>query len=91
MANHKSALKRHRQNEKRRLRNRMVKTRVKNVVKAVRQAVEAGDIETARVLLGSATSVLDRAASKKVIHWRAAARKISRLSIAVNKAAAAAQ
>lgn len=89
LANHKSALKRHRQSLKRNERNRMVKTRVKNAIKAVRKAVEAGDLDAAQTLLRTATSVLDRAASKKVLHWRTAARKISRLSMAVNKAATA--
>lgn len=85
MANHKSALKRHRQSLKRQARNRAVTTRVKNVVKAVRQAVEANDVEKAQAALLVATSVLDKAASKKVIHRRQAARRISRLSTAVNK------
>ena len=85
MANHKSALKRHRQSLKRQARNRAVSTRVKNVVKAVRQAVEANDVEKAQAALLVATSVLDKAATKKVIHRRQAARRISRLSVAVNK------
>lgn len=87
MANHKSALKRHRQSLKRRDRNRAVKTRIKNVVKQVRMAVEAKDKDQAQALLLKATTVLDKAASKKVLHWRTAARKVSRLSQAVNKIA----
>lgn len=85
MANHKSAVKRHRQSLKRNERNRAVKTRIKNVVKAVRQAVEAKDADQAQTALKTATAVLDKAASKKVIHWRQAARRISRLNLAVNK------
>ena len=84
MANHKSALKRHRQSLKRRARNKSVKTRVKNVIKAVRLAAEQKDSGKALEALRTATSVLDRAAQKKVIHWRTAARKISRLSKLVN-------
>ncbi|WP_461209538.1 30S ribosomal protein S20 [Desulfocurvus sp. DL9XJH121] len=87
MANHKSALKRHRQSLKRRARNRAVTTRIKNVVKAVRAAVDANDQEQAQAALLVATSVLDKAASKKVIHARQAARRISRLNLAVNKIA----
>ncbi|GAB6176796.1 30S ribosomal protein S20 [Desulfobaculum senezii] len=87
MANHKSAIKRHRQSLKRNARNRTVKTRIKNVVKAVRQAVESNDKEQAQSALKSATVLLDKAASKKVLHARTAARKISRLSLAVNKLA----
>ncbi|NLW81096.1 MAG: 30S ribosomal protein S20 [Desulfovibrionales bacterium] len=85
MANHKSALKRHRQSLKARERNRMMKTRVKNAMKAVRLAVESNDADAAAKALQDATSVLDKAAGKKVIHWRTAARKISRLSLAANK------
>lgn len=87
MANHKSALKRHRQSVKRNLRNNMVRTRIKNVVKEVRAAVEANDTELAATSLRRATSVLDKAATKKVIHARTAARRIARLSAAVNKMA----
>ncbi len=79
MANHKSALKRARQNVVRRQRNRAVRTRVKNVVKEVRTAVTAEDQETARAQLVEAQRAIDKAAKKGVIHPRAAARKISRL------------
>jgi small subunit ribosomal protein S20 len=85
LANHKSALKRHRQSLKARERNRMMKTRVKNAVKAVRTAIESQDKEAVAVALKNATSILDQAGRKKVIHWRAASRKISRLSVAANK------
>ncbi|BBD07623.1 30S ribosomal protein S20 [Desulfovibrio ferrophilus] len=85
MANHKSAVKRHRQSLKRNERNRAVRTRIKNVVKAVRQAVEENNVEQAQAALLTATSVLDKAATKKVIHSRQAARRISRLNLAVNK------
>jgi small subunit ribosomal protein S20 len=61
-----------------------MKTRIKNVVKAVRFAVEQKDADSAATALQNATSVLDKAASKKVIHWRAASRRISRLNQAVN-------
>ncbi|NLY41666.1 MAG: 30S ribosomal protein S20 [Desulfovibrionales bacterium] len=86
MANHKSALKRHRQSLKNRDRNRMMKTRVKNAVKAVRMAIEANDPEAIATALHAATSVLDKAASKHVVHKRNAARRISRLAMAANKA-----
>ena len=62
-----------------------MKTRVKNAVKAVRMAIEANDKEAAARALQAATSILDKAASKKTLHWRTSARKISRLSMAVNK------
>ncbi|KAF5042964.1 30S ribosomal protein S20 [anaerobic digester metagenome] len=85
MANHKSALKRHRQSLKARERNRMMKTRVKNAMKAVRTAIESQDQDAVTAALKAATTVLDKAASKKIVHWRTAARKISRLSLAANK------
>lgn len=85
MANHKSALKRHRQSLKRNLRNRVVKTRIKNTVKAVREAIEAGDALKAQEALKTASSMLDKAGRKNVIHSRNAARRIARLQVAVNK------
>ncbi len=84
MANHKSAIKRHKQSVKRAARNRAVKTRIKNVIKAVRTAVTEKDREQAQSRLTEAMSVLDKASSKGVIHWKNAARKISRLSKAVD-------
>jgi small subunit ribosomal protein S20 len=84
LANHKSALKRAGQNELRRMRNKTVKTRVKNVVKGVRGTGDAeGD---AAINLNAAQSVIDKAAKKGVIHKKTAARKISRLSRLVNSA-----
>lgn len=84
MANHKSALKRARQNEERRLNNKATKTRVKNVVKSVRQAVAGQTEANAAAELNIAKSVIDKAAKKGVIHKNTAARKISRLSKQVN-------
>ena len=84
MANHKSALKRARQNEERRLNNKATKTRVKNVVKSVRQAVTGQTEANAATELNIAKSVIDKAAKKGVIHKNTAARKISRLSKQVN-------
>jgi small subunit ribosomal protein S20 len=86
LANHKSALKRARQNEDRRLRNKSTKTRIKNVVKNVRQAV-ASQIESDAITeLNTAKSAIDKAAKKGVIHRNTAARKISRLTKQVNAA-----
>ena len=84
MANHKSALKRARQNEIQRFRNRAVKTRVKNVVKFVREAIEQGQPEAAIKELNQAKAVIDKATKKGVIHENNAARKISRLTKQVN-------
>jgi len=83
VANHKSALKRAGQNERRRLRNKAVQTRVKNVVKDVRLAV-AQDGADAAEKINAAKSVIDKAAKKGVLHKRTASRKISRLARQVN-------
>ncbi len=84
MANHKSALKRARQNENKRMRNKSTKTRIKNVVKNVRLAVSEKSNEAALNELNTAKSAIDKAAKKGVIHKNTAARKISRLSRLVN-------
>lgn len=88
MANHKSAIKRHRQSLKARERNRAAKTRIKNNVKVLSSAIESGDKDAANAALRDATSVIDRAAGKGVIHRRTAQRKIARLAYAVNKLSA---
>lgn len=83
MANHPSALKRHRQSEKRRLRNRAAKTRLRHVVREVRTAVAARDADAATKTLARAARELDKAVTKGVLHRNSAARKISRLARAV--------
>ncbi|MDL2285682.1 30S ribosomal protein S20 [Desulfovibrio sp. OttesenSCG-928-F07] len=87
MANHKSALKRHKQSLKNQARNRAMRSRIKNAVKSVRAAVQAGDQEAANLALKNATSIIDKAATKGTVHWKNAARKISRLAKATNQAA----
>lgn len=84
MANHPSALKRMRQNEKRRLRNRALRTRVKTEVKRVLRAVEEKKVEEAQEALRVATSMLHKSASKGAYHRNTASRKISRLVRKVN-------
>jgi small subunit ribosomal protein S20 len=80
LANHKSALKRAGQNEIRRLRNRSVKSRVKSVVKEVRQAVAANTDETIVGDFKAAQATIDKAVKKGVLHKRTGARKIARLA-----------
>ncbi len=79
MANIKSAIKRNRQNEKRRLRNRYFRGRARTYVKRARQAMEAEDLELARVATTEAISALDKAAEKGILHKNNAARRKSRL------------
>jgi small subunit ribosomal protein S20 len=81
---HASALKRARQSEKRRLRNQSRKTRVKTVVRQVRQAMAQNNLEEAEAALKKAVPVIAQVAGKGTLHWRTAARKISRLARQVN-------
>jgi len=85
VANHKSAEKRNRQSQIRRLRNRINKTKMKNAIRKVNEAVEAGSAEEAKVALQAAIPVIAKTASKGTIHSRNGSRKISRLSKRVNK------
>ena len=87
MANHKSALKRARQNEIRRMRNKSYRTKINNVTKQVRLAEGESSGETMTTNLNMAKSVIDIAAKKGVIHKKTAARKISRLAKFANNAA----
>ncbi len=84
MANHKSAIKRARQSEERRVRNRSAKTRIKNVIRGLDEALGAKASEKAAEELKKAVSVIAVAASKGVIHKNTASRKISRLTRRVN-------
>lgn len=77
-------MKRARQNEKRRVLNQSRKTRVKRLVRDVRQAVVANNPEEAQAALQKAAPVIARVAGKGTLHWRTAARKISRLTKQVN-------
>lgn len=88
MANHKSALKRAKQSEIRRLRNKSYKTRVKNIVKEVQEAVAEKSPEEARTGFVKAVSTIQKTASKGIIHKNNAARKISRLARKLNQAEA---
>ncbi|MBQ4568044.1 MAG: 30S ribosomal protein S20 [Desulfovibrio sp.] len=84
MANHKSAIKRHKQSLQRATRNRAARTRVKTAIKAVRAAIQNNDKGQADSALQVAASVLAKAAGKGALHWKKAARKVSRLAKAVN-------
>jgi small subunit ribosomal protein S20 len=75
-----SAIKRARQAEKHRLRNRTVKTAIKTVTKKVEAAVEGKNKDEARKAFVEAAQVISKAASKGVIHKNTASRKISRLA-----------
>lgn len=84
MASHASALKRARQNEKRRLRNLHVRSTVKSAVKRVREAVAQKDLDGAQKALAKAIPLIQKACIKGVFHRNTRSRKISRLTLQVN-------
>ncbi len=90
MANIRSQIKRNRQNEKRRTRNKAVRSTLKTESKKVQTAVAEGDGETALAQARAAARAFDKAVSKGIVHPRTAARHKSRLARAANRAVAAA-
>lgn len=84
MANHKSALKRIRQTEKRTERNKHERSTLRTFIKRVREAVAAKDQVAATAALALAIPVIDSAATKGVIHSSNASRNVSRLTKLVN-------
>lgn len=88
MPSHKSAEKRVRQNKKRQARNKQWKSRVRNSIRIVRDAIASGDGATALAQLPATVAMIDKAKSKGVLPKNRASRVISRLTLAVNKAQA---
>lgn len=86
---HKSALKAQRQAVKHALHNRSVKKGVRAAVRAVIDAAKAKNVKDVAMLTAKASSALDKAAQSGAMHWKAAARKKSRLALQANKLAAA--
>ncbi len=84
MPNHKSAEKRVRQNEKRRIINRSNRSQVRTQIKKLRSAVSANDKKLSQELLNPTISVIDKAVNKGLLHKNTAARYKSRLSAHVN-------
>jgi len=80
VANHKSALKRMRQNAVRNARNTHIRSTMRTYVKMVREAVANGDQEAAKAALTKTIPLIDKASTKGVIHKNTASRKISRLT-----------
>ena len=87
MPNIKSAKKRVLVTEKKTERNKAIKSGVKTAIKKVYAAIDANDKEAAKTALTNATSALDKATKKGVYHKNTSARKVSRLTLAVNKMA----
>jgi len=88
LANTKSALKMIRVAERRRVRNKPVRTAAKSRVSKAERLIAQKDVQDAVVAVTKAVSVLDKAANKGVIHWKNAARRKSRLMKKLNLATA---
>ncbi len=88
MPNHKSAEKRVRQSERRRLINRNNRTKLRTSIKKLRSALDGGDGQTASSLLPTTVSEIDKAVRKGALHRNAAARHKSRLTARVTQVSA---
>ncbi len=84
MANHKSALKRIRQSERRRKRNQHIRSGLRTEIKRFREVLESGDAEQAGQQFNRAERAIRRAVSKGVIPRRRADRSVSRLARSLN-------
>ena len=85
MANIKSAKKRIKVTQAKTLRNKMAKSALKTSIKKSETAIVAGNVDEAKVILGSTIKSIDMAASKGMIHKNVASRKKSRLTLKLNK------
>lgn len=85
MASHDSALKAHRQNVKRREQNRQLRTRLRGALRDIRAAIDSNDPAQVKDALRSTISLVDKMASKKIIHRNTAGRYKSRLAARVTK------
>jgi len=89
VANIKSQIKRNKQNEKARLRNKAVKSSLKTAIRKFRDAAEQGNVDEAAILMRAAARQLDKAASKGVIHKNQAANRKSAIALQVASLTAA--
>jgi small subunit ribosomal protein S20 len=86
VASHASALKAHRQSVVRREKNRQFRSKLRTALKSIRTAIDARDIEKAKGQVAETASLIDKMASKGIIHDNAAARYKSRIQLGLNKA-----
>jgi small subunit ribosomal protein S20 len=84
VANIKSQIKRNKQNEAARLRNKAVKSELKTAVRRFREAADAGDAAAADVAMRDASKLLDKAASKGVVHQNQAANRKAAMALRAN-------
>jgi small subunit ribosomal protein S20 len=85
MASHASALKKNRQDQKRRIRNRAHASRLRTQMKKMSEALQSGDPVAAAGLMKDTVSLVDRTAKHRVIHRNAASRTKARLARALAK------
>ena len=90
MASHESALKAHRQNVKRREHNRQLRTRLRNALRDIRSAIDAGTPDQVKDAVSQTVSLVDKMAGKGLIHRNTAGRYKSRLATRIAKKTAAA-
>jgi small subunit ribosomal protein S20 len=90
VASHESALKAHRQNIQRREHNRQLRTRLRGALRDIRAAIDAGKPDDVREALRETTSLVDKMASKGIIHSNTAGRYKSRLAARLTRKATAA-
>lgn len=86
MASHASALKAHRQSVVRREKNRQFRSKLRSALKSIRASVGAKDLDKVKGQLAETSSLIDKMASKGIIHDNAAARYKSRIQLSLNKA-----
>ena len=84
----KSALKANRQNIKRREHNRQMRSKLRSALKAIRASLDAKDLNGAKAALSQTVSIVDKMATKGIIHRNTAGRYKSRLSARMSKATA---
>ena len=86
---HKSAIKRHRQNVNRAVRNKSIRNRVRRVVRELRETIARNESDAAQTMLGTVMATIDKAVTKGVLHRNNASRRIARLSSQVHALRAA--
>lgn len=89
MANHKSAIKKAKQDLGRRMKNRWHRGRLRTALKKYRTAIEAGELETARGMHIELMSLVDRSVKHGILHENAGRRQKSRLTVSLQRAEAA--
>ncbi|MCP4221226.1 MAG: 30S ribosomal protein S20 [bacterium] len=86
MSNHKSALKKHLRDEKKRVINKMNRSKMRNRIKALHKNLNAGSLEEAKTLFPTVMSIIDKTIIKGTIHKKTGSRYKSRLTLRIRKA-----